>query len=374
MKYWLILIALTGAIVTQSVYAQEKSNYAGISKAIGKHGKAFLNNTNITSVSIGVLKDGENYTQHFGEVEKGKDVPPDDGSIYEIGSVTKTMTGYLVAEAVLNGKIKLDADVRLYLNEDYPNLNYNGQPVTIRHLLTHTSGLPISLPAELNKVFEKLDNNVPNEYHEIEKTYGKDNFLSDLRNVSLTVEPGIKYSYSNAGAELLGYVLETIYGKSLDALLKERFLNKCDMPNTAIELDQTQKAKLVGGYWMDNATPSPSQLNKLWATASGVKMNMADMMHYIRLQLTTEDPVTAESHKVLYEEGKLLKVGYFWRIWNDKHGRSYNHHGGTSGTQNWLFIFPKYKLGISIITNQSGPKTPNLLSKTVKRILEDIVE
>ncbi|MEX2565090.1 MAG: hypothetical protein WD431_04050 [Cyclobacteriaceae bacterium] len=58
----------------------------------------------------------------------------------------------------------------------------------------------------------------------------------------------------------------------------------------------------------------------------------------------------------------------------NKYGTSYNHHGGTSGTQNWLFIFPDHQLGISIITNQSGPKTPNLLSKTVKRILKDIIK
>lgn len=98
------------------------------------------------------------------------------------------------------------------------------------------------------------------------------------------------------------------------------------------------------------------------------------MLHYLDLQLNSEDPIVAESHKVLYEEGSTLKLAYFWRVWNDKFGTSYNHHGGTSGTQNWVFIYPKYKLGISIITNQSGLETPNLLSKTAKKILESIIK
>ena len=96
------------------------------------------------------------------------------------------------------------------------------------------------------------------------------------------------------------------------------------------------------------------------------------MIRYMKLQLNSEDSIASESHKVLYEEGKTLEVAYFWRVWNDKYGTSYNHHGGTTSTQNWLFIFPNYQLGISVITNQSGPKTPNLLSKTVKKILKDI--
>ena len=132
--------------------------------------------------------------------------------------------------------------------------------------------------------------------------------------------------------------------------------------------------KLVRGYWMNSETQAPNNFNSLWATGSGMKMTIIDMMRYAELQLNSKDPIISESHKVLYEEGNTLKLSYFWRVWNDKYGTSYNHHGGTSGTQNWLFIFPKYNFGISILTNQSGPKTPNLLSKTAKKILKDVIE
>lgn len=361
-------------LLSPNAYAQEKSNSSPVSAAIEQYGKSFLKNKDITSVSIGVFKSGEIYTQHFGEIEKGKGNVPTDETIYEIASVTKTVTGYLVAKAVLEKKIKLEEDVRVYLKEPYPNLEFNQKPITIKHLLTHTSGLPGFLPKEMNSVFEKLNEKVPDDYYELEKSYSKEQFLNDLKNLSLAVEPGTKYTYSNVGAELVGYVLETIYEKTIDELLQESFLKKYAMRNTAIELKETQKQKLVRGYWMSNPNPSPNQLNTLWATAGGLKMNMADLLHYMDLQLNSEDPIVAESHKVLYEEGNTLKVAYFWRAWNDKYGTSYNHHGGTRGTQNWLFIYPKYKFGISIITNQSGPDTPNLLSKTAKKILESIIK
>jgi serine-type D-Ala-D-Ala carboxypeptidase/endopeptidase len=361
-------------LLSPNAYTQEKSNSSPVSEAIEKNGKAFLKNKDITSVSIGVFKAGEIYTQHFGEIEKGKGNVPNDETIYEIASVTKTATGYLVAKAVLEKKIKLEEDVRVYLKGTYPNLEYNQKPITIKHLLTHTGGLPGFLPKEMNGVFEKLNESVPNDYYALEKSYGREQFLSDLKNLALAVEPGTKYTYSNVGAELLGYVLETVYGKTIDELLQESFLKKYAMLNTAIELSEAQKQKLVRGYWMSNTSASPNQLNTLWATAGGLKMNMTDVLHYMDLQLNSEDPIVAESHKVLYEEGNLLKIAYFWRVWNDKYGTSYNHHGGTSGTQNWLFIYPKYKLGISIITNQSGPDTPNLLNKTAKKILESIIK
>src|SRR5690554_2018909 len=283
MKHILFLITLILTFILQKSSSQERGNSDIIVKTIDKHGKDFVRNKNISSVSIGVLKDVKIYTQHFGELEKGRDNTPNNESIYEVGSVTKTMTGYLVAKAVKEGKINLDEDVRFYLKGDYQNLEYNDKPITIKHLLTHTSGLPMTLPVELNGVFENLDENVPNRYYEIEKSYDKEKYLADLKKVAINVEPGIQYTYSNAGAELIGYVLEIVYEKNIDELLKDSVLGKYRMPNTAIELDQIQKEKLVKGYWMSNTILSPNQLNTLWGSAGGMKMNLTDMLSYIGL-------------------------------------------------------------------------------------------
>ena len=371
-KLSILISILLSAVFFEKSFSQNEKRDDNISKTIQKNGQRFLKNKNISSVSIGVYKGGQFYTEHFGEIEKGKSNQPNDQTIYEIGSVTKTMAGYLVAKAVLEGKLILEDDVRLHITGDYPNLAYSGIPIRIKDLLTHTSGLPMFLPFKMNGVYEKLNKNVPYEYLALEKDYDKIKFLRDLKNVSITIEPGTDYSYSNAGAELIGYILETVYQKSIDELLKENFSNQYNMLNTAIELDTMQKQKLVRGYWMDSETQAPNNFNPLWATGGGIKMNIKDMMRYVGLQLDSSNLIVSESHKVLSKRGYAPKLSYFWRVSNDKYGTSYNHHGGTSGTQNWLFIFPKHDLGISIITNQSGPKTPKLLSKTAKKILRDI--
>jgi CubicO group peptidase (beta-lactamase class C family) len=370
MKHSLFILITSFLFYTSSAVAQKED----INKTISKHGKAFLKNKNIRSVSIGIFKDGEKYSQHFGELEKGKGNTPTNKTIYEIASVTKTMTGYLVAKAVAEGKLKLEDDVRKYLKANYPNLEFSGEPITIQHLLTHTAGLPKFLPLEMNSIFVKSNQNAPSQYYELEKNYSKKQFLDDLKSISISSAPGTNYSYSNAGAELIGCILEAVYKKNIDELLKESFLNKYGGKNTVIHLKETQKVNLARGYWLENKKFSPNQLNTLWATGSGAKMNLSDMLNYIVLQLNSEDSIVSKSHQILFEEGNTLKIGYFWRVWKDKYGTSYNHHGGTSGIQNWLFIYPKYNLGISIITNQSDFKTPSLLSKTAKKILKDIVE
>jgi CubicO group peptidase (beta-lactamase class C family) len=98
------------------------------------------------STSIGVVYRGEEFIRHRGDMEAGKPSPPTDATFYEIGSLSKTMAGTLMANAVLERKLSLDDDIRIYLQGDYPNLQYKGEPIRIRHLLSHTSGLPNMLP------------------------------------------------------------------------------------------------------------------------------------------------------------------------------------------------------------------------------------
>ena len=361
-------------VISMPIWSQDKNEDATIFEVLEKQGKAFIKDKKSPSVSIGIYKNGKKYTRHFGELTKGKGNTPKDKTLYEIGSVTKPMTGYLLAKAVLEDKINLSDPVSKYLDGDYANLSFQGNPVTIKHLVTHTAGLPIYFPLAMEPLFKELGDDVPKTYLQLEETYSKAAFLEDLKLVQLTTKPGTNYAYSNVGADLLGHVLENVYKTDIDALLKEQLFDPAGMVNSGIHLSEEESSELVQGYWKSNDYHSPNQINKLWATGSGAKATLNDMLQFISFQLESENPSLLESQKVLFEGEKLLKVGYFWRVWEDKYGRSFNHHGGTTGMQNWLFIFPKYKMGISIITNQSGPKTPGKLSATVKKIMKALVK
>ncbi|MEO0873221.1 MAG: serine hydrolase, partial [Bacteroidota bacterium] len=161
--------------------------------------------------------------------------------------------------------------------------------------------------------------------------------------------------------------------ESIEDLFKGSIWEANEMDNTCIQLNAQQEAQLAKGYWLDNDTSSPHFESNLWSTGYGVKTTLADIMKYVALQLHGEDPIVQTSQEVLFDIAKGNSIAYFWNVRLDRYGKSFHHHGGTTGMQNWLFIFPKYDLGVSIITNHSDHATPGRLSKAVERILRDIV-
>src|SRR5678815_2483257 len=97
-------------------------------------------------LSVAVLRDGAWSTFHFGTIDRARPARPDDGTVYPIASITKTFTGTLLAQAALEGRLALGDDVRKYLDGPFPNLEFEGHPIRLHHLLSHRSGLPFLLP------------------------------------------------------------------------------------------------------------------------------------------------------------------------------------------------------------------------------------
>lgn len=344
-----------------------------IDKVILKQGNQLLKNKEFNSVSIGVYKDGKQYIHHFGELTKGSNDVPTDETIYEIASVTKTFTGYLAAKAVLEAKLSLDDEVQTYLEGDFDNLAFEGKSITIRDILTHTAGLPHFMDQRMTETFATMQSDVPTTYLKLEQAMTKELFFEYLAAYELTTAPGTKYNYSNGGAELMGYILTRIYDKNYDELLQEAFLSQLGMNDTGIRLNEEQKQRLAQGYWMNNSEKSPNHLNPLWATGSGLKSTLPDLMKYIEFSLNSDDPIIKESQTILYEK-KTRWMGYFWNGWKDRNGTSFNHHGGATGMQNYIFLFPKYDLGFSIVVNHSDAKAPRKMSSAVSKMLKALTK
>lgn len=327
----------------------------------------------INAVSIGIVYQGKEFIGHYGELEKGKSDTPNNRTIYEIGSLSKTITGTLVAKAVLDQKIQLEDPVQNYLSEDYPNLKYNGHPVRVRDLVTHTSGFPPMLPLPINKFFKDFTNKKsPENINNVLKNYTQKDFLRDLHTVKIDTIPGYKYSYSNAGFELLAAVLEKAYHKKFEVLLKEYLSENIQMRNTTINLTKKEEENLAVGYHCDynDITSKISTLS--WGSSSNVKATLPDMMKYLQYELKNTGEI-AESHRPLFKIDDQFSSGYAWRIIKDeKLGTLYKHHGGVFRAQCFIYIIPKYNLGIFIITNQSGTNTPKDMQDTLNEIFEKI--
>jgi serine-type D-Ala-D-Ala carboxypeptidase/endopeptidase len=156
---------------------------------VGNAATAFLKSApQVPGLSIGVLQDGKAHIYNYGAIEKRVEGHPAGDTLYPIASVTKTFTGTLLAMAVLEGKVKFDDDVRKYLDGKYPNLEYQGHPIRLEHLVNHNSGLPFNLPdiPENHPPFPPASSAT----REMLDKYGRNDFIADLHKVELKTVPG----------------------------------------------------------------------------------------------------------------------------------------------------------------------------------------
>lgn len=326
------------------------------------------------SASIGVVYRGREFIRHRGDMETGKPGPPTDATLYEIGSLSKTLAGTLMAHAVLERRVGLDDDVRMYLQGDYPNLQYKGEPVRIRHLLSHTGGLPNMLPERANTVLADFtDPRTPGELNAIYAGYGKADFFRDLHAVQIRQAPGNDYAYSSTGTELVAHVLETVYGSGYESLLRGFFRDSAAMTGLGIRLDDAQAARLAVGYHSDNPVPTTPMPQLPWGASGNVKATVPEMVKYLRFQLAG-GPVVTESHRTLVQFDPEFSIGYFWNIVSGDRlkGVYYAHHGGVPRSQCYIYIIPKYDLGVFVITNQSGDQTARAMETAIDSLVERI--
>jgi len=326
------------------------------------------------STSIGVVYRGKEFIRHRGDMEAGKPSPPTDATLYEIGSLSKTLAGTLMANAVLERKLGLDDDIRIYLHEAYPNLQYQGDPIRIRHLLSHTSGLPNLLPERANTVLADFtDQRTPGELNAIYTRYGKADFFRDLHAVEIRRAPGKDYAYASSGTELAAHILETVYKSDYESLLRGFFRDAAAMTGIRIRLSDAEAARLAVGYHSDNAVPTTPMPQLPWGASGNVKATAPEMVKYLKFQLAG-GPVVTESRRTLVEFDPEFSIGYFWNIVGGDRlkGIYYAHHGGVPRSQCYIYIMPKYDLGIFVITNQSGDQTARAMEAAISTLVERI--
>lgn len=330
----------------------------------------------IHSTSIAIVYQGNEYIGHYGELEKGKNNCPNNETIYEIGSLSKTFAGTLAAKAVCENKLNIEDEIQKYLPEDYSNLKYGSQPILVKHLLSHTSGFPNMLPLEANAILQDFTNyETPAKINELHKNYGQKDFLRDLHKVKIDTIPGYKYSYSSAGSELIAFILEKVYKTKYEKLLTDYLSKSIAIQNTKISLSDQDVKKLAVGYHSDNSIITSPMPQLPWGASGNMKSTIPDMVKYIKFQLKNNKTV-AESHTSIVKFGPGFSIGYFWNIVTDdkKLGTFYIHHGGVPRSQCYIYIIPKYNLSAFIITNQSGVDTAEVMEDALNEIFEKITK
>jgi len=230
---------------------------------------------NNAGIVVGIVRGGEQWVAGYGALDAGQQ-PPDEDTIFEIGSVTKVFTTLVLAEMVLRGDVALDDPAQKYLPSTLQMPKWRGQEITLFHLATHTSSLP-RLPGNLWKTTKDQANPYAN--YQVSDMY---EFLSGYK---LKRPIGSRVEYSNLGMGLLGHILGLVAGKSYEELVSERILRPLGMNHTSIALSPEQQGSLAPGHTSDGKVtanwdiPALAGCGALRSTAGDVLRFMAASMN-----------------------------------------------------------------------------------------------
>jgi CubicO group peptidase (beta-lactamase class C family) len=304
--------------------------------------KAEMRDQRIPGLSVAIVKNGEvALAKGYGLANIELNVPARPETIFQSGSVGKQFTATLVMMLVEEGKLALDDHISKYI-ADAPEAWKN---ITIRHLLTHTSGLSNRIYAQIN----------------MRQDYTDDELLKKIGSMPLDFQPGEKWSYSNTGYVTLGIIIKKATGKFYGDLLRDkifaplgmttaRIINEADIiPNRAAGY-RAVRGELKNQEWVSPA---------LNTTADGsLYLTVLDMAKW-DAALYTEKLLKRSSLEQMWtpaklNDGKPQKYGFGWGF-GDANGHHIIEHGGAwQGFTTYIARYVDDKLTVIVLTNLAG--------------------
>ncbi|GAB2693361.1 hypothetical protein GCM10027037_16020 [Mucilaginibacter koreensis] len=322
--------------------------------AVDKAAQRYMDTPNTVGLSIGIYKEGKAYTYNYGEVAKGSGRLPDANLYYNLGSVAKTFVTTLLAQAVVEHKANLNDDIRKYLPGNYPNLQYQGQPIRLVHLANHTSGLPGSahtFPKAVKDSLRQLPLQAQVAYYSV---YRADSLLKDLHHLTPDTLPGTLYRYNGNGMMVLLLLLERIYHQPYEQLVTTYLKTHLHMADTKTQLTAADRRRASQGY---DANHKPQPFLNLIDYYNGPSMNSTvhDMLLYLKANLAETDPAIKLTHQPTFSKPDGTRIGLGWMMDTDYKGTPIIYHAGHTGIGfNTLCLFyPDKNLGYIIIVNDN---------------------
>lgn len=300
---------------------------------------------NTTGLIIAVIDKDKITTCSYGETRRGsKQLPDASKSVFEIGSVTKTFTGLLLADAIIEKQVTADDAIDNYLPDSIPGMAYQGRPITLQTLSNHTSGFP-RLPANIGLgVFDPQDPYLH---------YDTSSMFSYLAHFHPYRAPGTVYEYSNFGAGLLGQLLASHYHTTYEQLLTATILLPLHMNHTGITLAAGDSAWQVQGYNEKAIAVSPWHFTSL-AGAGAIRSTLADMVIYIRANLGKAPsrllPAIELAQQPTFTNGKqTTALGWHTDVINGH--TTWWHDGGTAGFRSFVAFDKETQKGVILLSN-----------------------
>ncbi len=309
----------------------------------------------VPGASVLVVRDGKAVVRRaYGLANLEQRTAATPATNYRLASVTKQFTAAATLLLIEDGRLSLDHPVRKWL----PSLPASDDAITIRHLLTHMSGLidyEEIMPADLETQLRDAD------------------VLALLeQEQDLYFEPGTAYRYSNGGYALLALVVERVSGKSFQSFLRERIFEPLGMKNTlAYVAEGPPVANRAYGYsraddrWLrTDQSPTSAVLGD-----GGIYSSIDDLAKW-DAALYDDRLLSAESRGLAFTpwtgtDEADVAYGFGWRIT----GETLWHSGETIGFRNVIVRWPQRRITVIILSNRNEPEPYRMALTIADRFL-----
>ena len=304
-------------------------------------------NKSKAAIVIGFVNPNGTRIFSFGNISKANNIPVNENTLFDIGSITKTFTTLLLADMVKQGIVNLNDPIEKYLPANVQVPEFNGQKITLEDLATHTSGLP-ELPSNVwlnNKVGEMNPN------------YNVTQLYQALSNTKLTRAPGSQFQYSSFGISLLGHILSLKSGGiPYEQLVKDRILNVLGMNDTKIALSQNEiNNRFPVGHMAGKEITTPT-IPTVLADSGAFRSTAPDMLKYISANLglihTKLDDAIQLQHLIRHSgiPGNPANYsGYIaldWRVLTNFGTMTLSHSGAINGWNANMAFTPTKQIGV----------------------------
>jgi len=319
----------------------------------------------LPAVTIGVVDRGTHWIGNYGKLSEDDPKPPNDRTIYEIGSITKVFTGILLAHSVAAGEVEIATTIGSIAESAREHNPEVGNSIQLWHLATHSSGLP-RMPTNFQPV---------NPLHPY-VDYDRRLMLEFLHSVRLEKSPGKPSGYSNYGLGLLGELLAMKAGTTYSDLLKQRITVPLKMKDTSISVLPDARLRLAPPHQADGSRGEEWEFDAL-AGAGAIRSTSRDMLRFIDAHLKLrKDPLGAAIelawHKHLPGEGNGFAMGLGWHIAGD--GTTRWHNGQTGGFHSILFVNRPLQAGVIVLSNSAAADVETLGEQVMRLIAGNEVQ
>jgi CubicO group peptidase (beta-lactamase class C family) len=297
-------------------------------------------------VALAVIKNGSIvYKRGYGSANLEYNIPITPATVFQAASVSKQFTAFAIALLAQKKKLSPDDDIRKYLTE-LPDF---GTPITIKHLIHHTSGLI--------DIFELL---CPAGWR-MADVFKSQPILNMLENVKkLNFAPGEKFSYTNTGYILLAEIVEKVTGQSFRDWTKENMFKPLGMSNTHF-LDDFETIVKNRAYSYQPAKEGGVKKSVLSFSAPGptnLFTTLEDMAKWVQNFSDARvggRPVIEQMHEVgTLNNGEKTQYAFGQYIGTYRGLKAVSHSGGHAGFRNFLIRFPEHHLAVVFFSNLSS--------------------